>query len=102
MRYPDQTESFSLDARLQRHRGWIIALGVCLTILGVLAITGSVLTTAVTMTVLGGMLTIAGIIQIVQAFSAPRWSGVVLPLLEGTLYGVVGLLVVTRPLEGAA
>jgi uncharacterized membrane protein HdeD (DUF308 family) len=102
MTYPGPGPTFSLDARLDRHRGWIIALGVALSILGVLAIGGSVLTTAISMTVLGTVLLVGGAIQVIQAFSAPRWSGVVLSLLEGVLYGVVGVLVATRPLEGAA
>jgi uncharacterized membrane protein HdeD (DUF308 family) len=48
------------------------------------------------------MLFIAGVIQVVHAFSAPRWSGVALSLLEGILYGVVGVMLASRPLESAA
>jgi uncharacterized membrane protein HdeD (DUF308 family) len=91
----------SLVAEWQRHRGWLIAAGVVLTILGVLAIGSAVLTTVLSMRVLGWMLIIGGIVQIVHAFSAPRWRGVVLSLLEGIVYGVVGLLIAARPLESA-
>jgi uncharacterized membrane protein HdeD (DUF308 family) len=91
----------SLVAEWQRHRGWLIAAGVVLTILGVLAIGSAVLTTVLSMRVLGWMLIVGGIVQIVHAFSAPRWRGVVLSLLEGIVYGVVGVLIAGRPLESA-
>lgn len=102
MAYPGQTPPSSLDVELRPYRGWTIALGVALVILGVLAIGASVVTTIVSMTVLGWMLIVGGVIQIVHAFRAPRWRGVVLSLLEGILYGVVGVLMATRPLESAA
>ena len=102
MAYRGQSPSSSLVAKWQRHRGWMIALGVALTILGVLAIGAAALTTALSMTVLGWMLIIGGVVQIVHAFSAPRWRGVVLSLLEGVVYGVVGALITARPLESAA
>jgi uncharacterized membrane protein HdeD (DUF308 family) len=94
--------SSSLVAEWQRHSGWMIALGVALTILGVLAIGAATLTTALSMKVLGWMLLLGGVVQIVHAFSAPRWRGVVLSLLEGIVYGVVGALIAARPLESAA
>lgn len=93
--------SSSVVAEWQRHRGWLIALGVALTLLGVLVIGSAVLATALSMTVLGWMLIVGGIVQIVHAFSAPRWRGVVLSLLEGIVYGVVGALIAARPLESA-
>jgi uncharacterized membrane protein HdeD (DUF308 family) len=101
MAYQRQVPSSSLVAEWQRHRGWMIGLGVVLTILGVLAIAAAVFTTVLSMKVLGWMLIIGGIVQIVHAFSAPRWRGVVLSLLEGIVYGVVGVLIATRPLESA-
>lgn len=102
MAYPSRNPSFSLDADWQPRPMWTIGLGAALTLLGVLAIAASVLTTLVTMTLLGWMLIIGGVVQVVQAFSAPRWRAVVLPLLEGVLYGVVGMLIAARPLESAA
>jgi uncharacterized membrane protein HdeD (DUF308 family) len=91
-----------MDADLKPYRGWMITVGVALIILGALAVAGAVLTTMLSMTILGWMLVIGGVIQIVHAFSAPRWRGIILSLLEGVLYGVVGALMVTRPLESAA
>lgn len=101
MAYPGRIPSSSLVAAWQRHRGWMIALGVALTLLGVLAIGAAMLTTVLSMTILGWMLIVGGVVQIVHAFSSPRWRGVVLSLLEGVVYGVVGVLIATRPLESA-
>ena len=101
MAYRGQIPSSSLVAEWQRHSGWTIALGVVLTILGVLAIGAAVFTTVLSMAVLGWMLIIGGVVQVIHSFSAPRWRGVVLPLLEGIVYGVVGLLIAARPLEAA-
>jgi len=102
MAYPSPRAPLLIDADLKPYRGWMITVGVALTIIGALAIAGAVLTTMLTMKVLGWMLVIGGAIQIVHAFSAPRWRGVILSLLEGVLYAVVGVLMVTRPLESAA
>lgn len=101
MAYPGRIPSSSLVAEWQRHRGWMITLGVVLTVLGVLAIGAAMLTTVLSMTVLGWMLIVGGVVQIVHAFSSPRWRGVVLSLLEGVVYAVVGVLIAARPLESA-
>jgi uncharacterized membrane protein HdeD (DUF308 family) len=82
-------------------RGWLIGLGVVLAILGVLAVAASVATTLMSVLLLGGVLIVGGLVQIVHAFSAARWGGVVLSLLAGVLYTVVGALLLTRPVEGA-
>jgi uncharacterized membrane protein HdeD (DUF308 family) len=101
MTYPGQFSSSLVDAERPPHRGWMIALGVALTVLGILAIGAAVLTTVLSIKVLGWMLIVGGVIQVVHAFSAPRWSGVALSLLEGVVYGVVGVLVASRPVETA-
>ena len=45
---------------------------------------------------------VAGAAQVVSAFTAGKWSGVILHLLVGVLYAVVGFLVLENPLKGAA
>jgi uncharacterized membrane protein HdeD (DUF308 family) len=85
----------------ERHRGWVIGLGVALAILGLVALGASVVTTVLSIGVLGLLLVIGGVIQIVQAFYAPRWSGFFLSALAGVLYLVVGGLTVARPVESA-
>lgn len=85
----------------RQHRGWLIGLGLGLTVLGLLAIGASVATTAVSIAFVGGLLIVGGLAQVVHAFSASRWSGVVLSLLAGVLYVVVGGFLLARPLESA-
>lgn len=45
----------------------------------------------------GFFLLAAGIVQIVQAFLASKWSGLFLSLLVGILYAVTGVLAIARP-----
>ena len=85
----------------RHHRGWLIGLGIGLAVLGLLAIAASVATTIASVIFIGVLLLVGGIAEIVHAFSASRWSGVVLTLLGGILYVVVGGLMVTRPVESA-
>ena len=83
------------------HRGWLIALGLGLAVLGVLAIGAAVATTALSVAFLGALLIVGGIAEIVHAFSASRWGGVLLSVAGGVLYLVVGGLLVARPVESA-
>jgi uncharacterized membrane protein HdeD (DUF308 family) len=85
----------------RHHRGWLIGLGIGLAVLGLLAIAASVATTIASVIFIGVLLLVGGLAEIVHAFSASRWSGVVLTLLGGILYAVVGGLMVTRPVESA-
>jgi uncharacterized membrane protein HdeD (DUF308 family) len=100
MSYAWERSPVSLEP--SRHRGWTIALGAALMILGAVAIGTAVLTTVISVTLFGWILAAGGVIQIAHAFSAPRWRGVVLSVVEGVLYLVIGLFVAARPLETAA
>jgi uncharacterized membrane protein HdeD (DUF308 family) len=85
----------------RHHRGWLIGLGIGLAALGALAIAASVATTIGSVVFVGTLLLVGGIAEILHAFSVPRGSGVVLSLLGGVLYVVVGGLMLTRPVESA-
>lgn len=100
MSYAWETSPASREPR--PHPGWIIALGAALMILGAIALGTAVLTTVISVTLFGWILAVGGVIQIAHAFSASRWRGVVLSVVEGVLYVVVGVLVAARPLETAA
>jgi uncharacterized membrane protein HdeD (DUF308 family) len=83
--------------------GWLLALGVAMVVLGTIAI-GYACTVSITLaaTWLFGLLTMAaGIAQIVGAFSVGRWSGMMLHLLLGILYAVVGYMIFEQPLQSA-
>jgi uncharacterized membrane protein HdeD (DUF308 family) len=86
---------------MHQHRGWFVALGAALIVLGVIAAGSSVTTTFVSMFFLSALLLIGGIIRFVSAFSAREWSGSLLLALGGALYIVAGVLTFRHPVAAA-
>lgn len=86
-------------SEMQRNRGWILALGIALIVLGMLAVTYTVSATIATMIYLGYMLLIAGAFEIVGAFWARQWGGFFLDLLMGVLLVLAGIITLNH--EGA-
>src|SRR5947209_770528 len=82
---------------LRRTWGWLLALGVALVVLGVLALSWSVLTTLASVVFFGWLLVVGGVLAVVHAFLRRRWGGFFLELFAGILYTVVGLMVVANP-----
>lgn len=82
---------------IQKHRGWFLALGALLVVLGLAVISSSYYATVFSIVLLGIFLLVAGVIQIAQSFLAHKWSGLFFSLLIGILYVVTGFLCVTRP-----
>ena len=80
--------------------GWFVALGVALTILGVVCIVGDVTATLVTVLAFGWLLLIGGVIALVQAFRTRSWSGFFLYLLSAVLRGFTGYLLIRYPISG--
>lgn len=83
--------------QVRQNWGWFFALGIVLILLGASVIGSTFVATLFSIILLGLFLIAGGIIQIVQAFLAPKWSGLFLSLLLGVLYIVVGALCVARP-----
>lgn len=81
--------------------GWFLALGVLLILLGAGIIGSSYYATIFSMILFGVFLLGAGIVQLVQAFLARKWSGVFLSLFLGLLYIVTGLLCIVHPTTAA-
>lgn len=82
---------------VREHWGWFLALGILLIVLGLGVIGSSFIATLFSVVILGIFLLGAGIVQIVQAFLARKWTGLFLSLLLGCLYLITGFLCVTRP-----
>lgn len=83
-------------------RGWFIALGVVLVILGLAALWNAVDATLVTTIIVGWLLVIAGFANIIGAFmSSAGFGWRLLQGLLGILYIVVGFDVIADPLAGA-
>jgi uncharacterized membrane protein HdeD (DUF308 family) len=98
-----QEGSFVLQvpAEVIRNWGWFLAFGIGLGILGILAVFRAAKATVVSMVFFGWLLIFAGIIEIVLAFMVGTWSGFFLHLLIGILCGVVGFLLLTKPVASA-
>src|SRR5205823_9203367 len=87
---------------LRRNWGWLVALGVLLVVVGLLAISYPVVATIATVEVFGVLLLIGAGVQIASALWARRWEGFFLHLVVGMLYLFVGAVMLERPAEGAA
>ncbi len=85
---------------IAKHKTWFTVLGVCLIILGILAIIFPLLGTIVAKTFLGWLFLIGGVVQVVHAFSTAKWSAFFFNLLVGILYIVVGAWLAFLPLAG--
>ena len=97
-------ETFDTRAELERlHRnwGWVVAFGAVLLALGIIACGAAGFATLASVIFVGWLLAIAGAVQIFHAFSFRIGHGLVLNLLGGILYAVVGVLMLARPAAGA-
>jgi uncharacterized membrane protein HdeD (DUF308 family) len=89
-----------LDA-LRNHWRWFLALGIAMIVFGTIAIGSAVLATVAATVLFGFLLVAGGISTIISSFYAGRWSGMLLHLLIGVLYTVVGLMIINRPAASA-
>ncbi len=87
---------------LRKNWAWVLALGVALIALGVVALGAAVLTTVASVLLFGWLLIVGGALQTAHGFWRRAWSGFFLDLLTGVLYLVVGFLFIDSPLEAAA
>jgi len=81
--------------------GWILALGIIMAVLGILALGAVVFTTLASVIFLGVLLMIGGVVQVFHAHRARKWSGFFLYILSGILYLIVGMMVAANPAAGA-
>lgn len=99
---PGFTPAFDgLKKRLRNKWGWLLALGIWLTVLGVIGFAILPGLTLVTVWWFGALLLIAGGAQIVDAFSEKDWGPFGLHLLIAVLYVVAGGVLIWNPLLGA-
>lgn len=91
----------SLAAELRRQWGWLLALGIVLLVLGLLAVVDSVTATVVSMLYIGWILVVAGIFFAVQAFRFRAHGHLFLHLLNAALALVIGAILVRNPVAAA-
>jgi len=96
-----QTLSISVPAEIIHNWGWFLAFGIGLLLLGVLAVVRSVAATVASMLFFGWLLVIASGIEIVQLVMVGKWAGHFQHVLAAVLFGVIGVLMVWRPVVSA-
>ena len=85
---------------IQDNRGWFIALGVVLIVVGTAAILFPFLSTLSTELFVGWLLVIGGIVQMVHAFRTKEWGGFFWEFLIGALEVIAGVILLSYPLAG--
>lgn len=81
-----------------RNQWWcFLLLGISMLALGSICIIEPLVPSLASVVFLGFLLIAGGIIQIVSSFWAGKWSGMLLHILIGMLYAVVGYMIVDEP-----
>lgn len=93
--WPPQVSAF------HRVRGWFVAAGVALVVLGLVAIVMPFVFTLAVDYFVGTLLVIGAVVHGVHAFEQRQWSGTLLRLLVAALYLVAGVIILARPVTGA-
>jgi uncharacterized membrane protein HdeD (DUF308 family) len=86
-------------AELRASWGWFVVLGVALLLLGLGALSYSVLFSVATALAFGFFMLAAGVFYIVGAFFTRCWGGFFLSLLAGILHLALGVIILDRPGE---
>ena len=87
--------------KLHRNWGWFLGLGIVLIVLGLIGLSYSVILTVTSVFLFGCLLLGSGCFHLVSGSVVGRWGGFLLHSLAGVLELIVGLLIVTHPLEAA-
>ncbi len=96
-----QSLEVQIPHELVQYWGWFLAFGIGLVVLGIAAVVRSVAATVVSMLFFGWLLILASGIEIAQAVMVGHWVGFFHHLLGAILFGITGVLIVTRPVIGA-
>ena len=85
-----------IDALAKRWKR-IVAMGVVLILCGLLALSAAAAATLASVLMVGALMMVAGIAEIVHAFSMRLWSRFFMWVALGTLYTLAGLAVYANP-----
>ncbi len=96
-----QALSVDVPPEVMRNWGWFLAFGIGIVLLGVLAIVRSVTATVASMLFFGWLLLFASGIEIAQLVMVGKWAGHFQHLLAAVLFGVIGVLMIRRPVASA-
>ena len=81
--------------------GWYLVTGIVLSVIGVAAIGQSFAASIASITLLGWLVILSGLVLAMLAFRVRIWSGFFLHLMGGVLEVIVGLLIVAAPTSAA-
>jgi uncharacterized membrane protein HdeD (DUF308 family) len=90
-----------VPADIVHNWGWYLVFGIGLVVLGILAIGRAIAATVISMLFFGWLLLIAAGIEVAQLVMTGRETGMFQHLAAAVLFGVVGFLIVWRPLVSA-
>lgn len=85
---------------LKNSWGWLLVLGIIYVIIGIIMAGAPMAATYAIEVFLGFLLLIGGIISIVGSFFTGNWKSLVLVLLSGILYLIVGIMLLNHPVTG--
>lgn len=77
---------------------WFLILGILLAVSGVVALAYPFAASLAVVVVLGATLLVSGVATIVASFWAGKWSGLLLQLLIGVFYAVIGFIIMDTPI----
>jgi uncharacterized membrane protein HdeD (DUF308 family) len=81
--------------------GWLLALGILMTVLGVIGLGMAYSLTVAAVFWFGILAIVGGIAQILDAFHHKGWKGIVWHVIIGLIYVVAGVLMITMPVASA-
>ena len=84
-----------------KNRKRLMGFGILSVILGIIGTYMSVAMTMVSILILGIFVIVVGLWYIIEAFSAPHWTGKIFDLLVAFLYIVAGAFIVMNPATSA-
>jgi uncharacterized membrane protein HdeD (DUF308 family) len=92
--------STDVPRTLRRNWGWLLAVGILMVLLGLIAIIVPNIATLAAELLIGWLLLIAGVGQLIHAFRERGWANVVLDIVGGLLYLAAGLVLLFVPVTG--
>ena len=90
------------NQNFQRHKGWLLGIGVLLLVLGCIGLGMEIALTIVSMYFFAALLMISGLSHLADAFKYKKWKGAVWQILIAILYLFAAGIVVYDPLLASA
>lgn len=83
------------------NRGWLMALGLLMLVLGVIGLTMTYTLTGIVIFWFGILAIIAGLGQLLDAWHHKKWRGVIWHVIVGAVYILLGILLIAIPITAA-